>query len=138
MNPPLLWFLVFKHLIRPYGVFLIPAIIAERKLVFLPLTQALHLARTIRADNDPRRPGAGSGVGPGSRKSTSLGDAMSRPYINVVRMHLLIFFFAFCHFLKVDSFLVYAVVYSVYFFPWREVKRLPGGTSVAQPAEIEL
>jgi hypothetical protein len=38
-------------------------------------------------------------------------------------MHLLIFFFAFCHILKIESFLVYAVVYSVYFFPWRELKR---------------
>jgi hypothetical protein len=37
-------------------------------------------------------------------------------------MHLLIFFFGFCHILKIESFLVYAVVYSVYFFPWRELK----------------
>jgi hypothetical protein len=31
---------------------------------------------------------------------------------------------AFCHALKVDTFLIYAVVYFVYFFPWREVKAL--------------
>jgi hypothetical protein len=41
----------------------------------------------------------------------------------VVRLHLLIFFFAAAHFLKLESFLVYAVVYAVYFFPWRLVKR---------------
>lgn len=41
----------------------------------------------------------------------------------VVRMHLLIFFFAFSHALHLDSFVIYAVVYSVYFFPWRELRR---------------
>jgi hypothetical protein len=34
-------------------------------------------------------------------------------------MHLLIFFFAFAHFARLDNFLVYAVVYAAYFFPWR-------------------
>jgi hypothetical protein len=47
---------------------------------------------------------------------------MAGPYKNVIRMHLLIFFFAFCHFMKVESFLVYAVVYSVYFFPWSTLR----------------
>lgn len=50
-------------------------------------------------------------------------DGMMAPYRNVVRLHLLIFFFAFAHFAELDSFLVYAVVYAVYFFPWRLVKR---------------
>ena len=50
------------------------------------------------------------------------GGAMMAPYRNVIRMHGLIFFFAFAHFARVDSFLVYAVVYGVYFFPWRLVK----------------
>jgi hypothetical protein len=46
------------------------------------------------------------------------------PYKNVIRMHLLIFFFAFCHFLKVDSFPIYTVVYFVYFFPWGGIRSL--------------
>jgi hypothetical protein len=46
-------------------------------------------------------------------------DVFARPYINVIRMHLLIFFFAACYALKVESFLVYTVVYAVYFFPWK-------------------
>jgi hypothetical protein len=50
-------------------------------------------------------------------------DGMMAPYRNVVRLHLLIFFFAFAHFAELDSFLVYAVVYAVYFFPWRLIKR---------------
>lgn len=48
--------------------------------------------------------------------------AMMAPYRNVLRMHGLIFFFAFAHFARVDGFLVYAVVYAVYFFPWRLVR----------------
>ncbi len=43
---------------------------------------------------------------------------MMAPYKNVVRLHLLIFFFAFASFTKIESFWVYAVVYAVYFFPW--------------------
>ena len=43
-------------------------------------------------------------------------------YKNVVRLHVLIFFFAFASFMKVDSFAVYVVVYAVYFFPWRVLR----------------
>jgi hypothetical protein len=49
------------------------------------------------------------------------GGGMMAPYKNVVRMHLLIFFFAFAHFAKLESFLVYVAVYAVYFFPWRMI-----------------
>ena len=51
------------------------------------------------------------------------GSVMMLPYLKVVRMHLLIFFFAFAHFAGLDNFAVYAVVYAVYFFPWRLVSR---------------
>jgi hypothetical protein len=46
-------------------------------------------------------------------------SVMMLPYQKVVRMHLLIFFFAFAHAVGLDNFAVYAVVYAVYFFPWR-------------------
>jgi hypothetical protein len=59
-----------------------------------------------------------------ARNAASFGQGgMMAPYRNVVRMHLLIFFFAFAHFAKIDNFAVYAVVYAVYFFPWRLVKK---------------
>lgn len=51
---------------------------------------------------------------PGSAK-----EQMSAPYKNVVRLHLLIFFFAFAHAIQMAGFIVYSVVYAVYFFPWR-------------------
>ncbi|MBM4163068.1 MAG: hypothetical protein FJ222_01285 [Lentisphaerae bacterium] len=119
MNPPLLWALVFRHLLQPYGLFLIPALIAERKQVFFPLIRAIEGERPFKP---VRSFAAGWLTETPDTKPYDLGDAMGRPYINVVRMHLLIFFFAFCHILKIESFFIYAVVYSVYFFPWSEVK----------------
>jgi hypothetical protein len=53
------------------------------------------------------------------------GDGMMAPYRNVVRLHLLIFFFAAASFAQLDNFIVYAVVSAVYFFPWRLLKRQP-------------
>lgn len=44
-----------------------------------------------------------------------------RPYVNVVKMHLLIFFFAFVQIGGVGHTLVYLVVLFVYFFPLRGV-----------------
>jgi hypothetical protein len=61
---------------------------------------------------------------PGEMKdSTRLGRLFSEPYRNVMRMHMLIFFFFFAHFAKLENFAVYAVIYAVYFFPWRLVRR---------------
>lgn len=54
------------------------------------------------------------------------------PYRNVVRMHALIFFFAFAHFAGMDSFAVFTVVYAAYFFPWRLLSK---GAQSAQSAQ---
>ena len=51
------------------------------------------------------------------------GGAMLAPYRNVLRMHFLIFFFAFAHFTNLDNVFVYTVVYAAYFFPWRLLKK---------------
>ncbi len=122
MNPPLLWMLVFRHLVIPYGVFLVPALIVERKHVFKPLIKAVGTVRNgLSAD---RMVDGFKNLKKKGKNNALLSDAMGRPYLNVVRMHLLIFFFAFCHFLKIDSFVVYAVVYAVYFFPWNEIRNI--------------
>ncbi len=120
MNPPLLWLLVFRHLVAPYGLFLVAAIIAERNHVFRPLIATVQAVRMERASDVPPEDVARGCPG---KKGSSVGDVMTRPYANVIRMHLLIFFFAFCHAMSADSFLVYAVVYLVYLFPWREVRQ---------------
>jgi hypothetical protein len=59
----------------------------------------------------------------GEMPEGSKGSVMMLPYVKVVRMHLLIFFFAFAHAVGLDNFAVYAVVYAVYFFPWRLLSR---------------
>jgi len=56
------------------------------------------------------------------------------PYKNVVRMHLLIFFFAGAAAAKLNSFIVYAVVLCVYFFPF---KALFGNRACTAPSEEE-
>ncbi|MSQ51610.1 MAG: hypothetical protein EXR28_06955 [Betaproteobacteria bacterium] len=56
---------------------------------------------------------------------------MWRPYINVVRMHLLIFFIAFAQIVDFWGFTVYAVVYAAYFFPWRLLQRPTGAADSA-------
>jgi hypothetical protein len=117
-NPPLLWKMVFEYLLAPYGLFLIPAIVAERHHLLQPLKKALH---GDSGSDDTSR------AADGNRSKDLLGTAMARPYLNVVRMHLLIFFFAGCFFLKVDSFLIYAAVYAVYFFPWRALGKTLAG-----------
>ncbi len=121
MNPPLLWALVFRHLMVPYGLFLIPALIAERKVVFGPLLLAFEKAREARLASGALQEAAACQAQ--SLAKQPLGELMRRPYQNVIRMHLLIFFFGFCHMAKVSSFVVYAAVYFVYFFPWGAFRR---------------
>jgi hypothetical protein len=118
MNPFLLWKMAFQHVLPVYGLFLIPAIIAERKYVFASL---LDFVREVRVGMNKPTPQDLAQSVRGGRGSSR--DPFLRPYLNVVRMHLLIFFFAFCHLLKVDSFLVYAAVYFVYFFPWKAITK---------------
>jgi hypothetical protein len=65
--------------------------------------------------------------------SNSFTSLISEPYRNVIRMHMLIFFFFFAHFARLENFAVYAVVYAVYFFPWRLVRR-----PAAQPAPVSV
>jgi hypothetical protein len=55
----------------------------------------------------------------------------------VVRLHLLIFFFAAVHFAQLESFAVYAIVYAVYFFPWRLVIG-PAAQGTGTPADGAL
>jgi hypothetical protein len=57
-------------------------------------------------------------AGPGNKNR----DIFAEPYRNVLRMHALIFFFFLAHFMGIENFAVYSVIYVVYFFPWRLVR----------------
>ena len=90
-------------LIPRYGVFLIPTIIAQR----------FNLLAPFKADTpDPNEKE--------KKKSTNM---MAAPYKNVIKMHMMIFFFLGCSFLKLEGFLVYAVVYFVFFFPMEILRK---------------
>jgi hypothetical protein len=105
---------LYREVIARYWWFLPAAFLAERAA----------FKRTYRDPDVSVTPAA-------IARRKAKGDAMMLPYRNVIRMHLLIFFFAFAHFLKLESLLVYAVVYAVYFFPWRLVRRTPDAAESA-------
>jgi hypothetical protein len=100
---------VYGEVVARYGWFVPVALLAERD-AFRPTAVSPGVAGAAML-----------------RQVAGKGGGMFRPYRNVVRLHLLIFFFAGASFLKVENFAVYAVVYAVYFFPWRLLRR-------AQPA----
>ncbi len=102
---------LYQEVVRRYWVFLPVAFAAERK--GFARKGAIQSTRSSSAKELPAH--ATSPV-------TGDGRELAAPYINVVRMHLLIFFFAAAHFANIDSFLVYATVYAVYFFPWRVLR----------------
>ncbi len=54
-----------------------------------------------------------------ARQARDGAALMVKPYVNVIRLHVLIFFFAFANHVGWENFAVYAGVYVVYFFPWR-------------------
>jgi hypothetical protein len=104
---------LYLHVLRAYWPFVLVAAVAERGAFRRPAPLLVGL-------------GAGTAGGPAAKKA---GDGFVQPYKNVVRMHLLIFFFAFAHFARLENFFVYAVVYAVYFFPWRLVKKAKPDTA---------
>jgi len=113
----------YLEVVQRYWLFLPSAFLAERAAFARRPSppdelSVTPLAIAARKAANARKPGA-----------------MMAPYRNVMRMHGLIFFFAFAHFARLDSFLVYATVYGVYFFPWRLMRR---GARGAQGAQGEL
>jgi len=105
---------LYGEVFQRFWWFLPAAAIAERAA--FRLTPAGPAATSVTAEPSANRK---------IRKAKTAVDngGMMAPYKNVIRLHLLIFFFAFAHFARLDNFLVYAVVSAVYFFPWRLLKR---------------
>ncbi len=106
---------LYLQVLAAYWPFVLVAAVAERKAFRWPA------AAPVTAPDTAVTPEA---IAARKMRNAMQGgmSGMMTPYRNVVRLHLLIFFFAFAHFAKLDSFLVYVVVYAVYFFPWRLAK----------------
>jgi hypothetical protein len=58
---------------------------------------------------------------------------VSGPYLQVMRMHVVIIAFGAVHAARRESFAVFAVIYALYFFPWRLLRRAPAAVPSAQP-----
>jgi len=106
---------VYLEVLRRYWFFLPVAFLAERAAFKLPDNAPPDTSVTAEAT--------------ARRKAQAGSSGMMAPYKNVVRMHLLIFFFVFAHFMHLENFAVYAVVYAVYFFPWRLLGRTEGSAT---------
>ncbi len=104
---------LYWQVLHDYWPFVLVAAVAERQAFRLPARKETAPDISVKAADVNRRLA--------EQKAGMSG--MMAPYKNVVRLHLLIFFFAFTHFAKLDNFLIYTVVYAVYFFPWRLVKK---------------
>lgn len=102
----------YVEVARRYWPFLPSAFLAHRAAF---LRKPLSLDRNTLAD------------------SKKLGNLFSEPYRNVIRMHVLLFFFVFAHFARLENFAVYTVVYAAYFFPWRLVRRPAPGPAPVLP-----
>lgn len=104
----------YAEIMRRYWTFLPAAFLAERA-AFMRKPLSLELDVSLAASK--------------GAKHARVKSVMWEPYRSVARMHMLIFFFFFAHFARLENFAVYAVVYAAYFFPWRLVRR-----SVVEPA----
>jgi len=125
-SPIQLWETVVRHVLPAYGLFLVPALIAERRQVFGVVIRYVKLLR------DGEESGLKGLTGrktkkPGRAKETKdhgESEEESDPFVlgfkSIIRMHLMIFFFAFFHWVNLESFVVFAIVYAVYFFPWKQ------------------
>jgi hypothetical protein len=100
--------------------------VARRYWWFLPsafLAERGTFLRTSAPSEEDRSVTAAAILARKTANANKLGGGMTAPYRNVMRMHVLIFFFGFAHLAHLDNFAVYTVVYAVYFFPWRLVRR---------------
>jgi hypothetical protein len=108
----------YAEVLRRYWLFLPAAFLAERAAFEMPRgvpadPSRSRAERMARLMDNPRE----------ASRANAAGSGLMAPYRNVIRMHLLIFFFGFAHAVGLDHFAVYTVVYAVYFFPWRLVRR---------------
>jgi len=112
---------MYSEVLSRYWIFLPAAFLAERQAFRFPPASMTGPAVAPDVSVTPQA------IAERKRRNAQAGGmtGMMAPYRNVVRMHLLIFFFAAAHFGRFDNFAVFAVVYAVYFFPWRVLRRAP-------------
>lgn len=106
---------VYREVFQRYWWFVPLALVAERHAFRLKPLPPEPPPTSVKAADIAQRKARNARLG--------LGVGAFLPYKNVVRLHLLIFFFAAAKLAWLDGFFVYALVYTVYFFPWRMLWR---------------
>lgn len=109
-NPPKLLYLAWQNLVPRYGLFLLSSVVAERANILRPISKV----RTLITEGEAAE---AAGVEPAKVKGGQFPDPFVAPYKNVIKTHCLLFFFAVAHFIRLDSFIIFTVAYSVYFYP---------------------
>jgi hypothetical protein len=66
---------------------------------------------------------AGTSASTRSRWDEMAESRVTGPYLQVMRMHVVIIAFGAVHAAQRESFAVFAVIYALYFFPWRLLRR---------------
>ena len=88
----------YTEIFARYAIWLPVAFCAERAAFRLPPPRVADTTSVKATDIAARKARDGSLL-------------MVKPYLSVIRLHLLIFFFAFAHFMHGENFVIYAVVY---------------------------
>ena len=123
MNPVLLAKIAATYIVPLYGLFLIPMLLSERNTVFGILGRAIHFVKSnIFSDAEWSKQLLEALLEKKDKKEWQ--KFFYQPYVNVIRMHLLILFLAFIHSYQLDSFALYALVYAVYFLPWKALSKM--------------
>lgn len=115
-QPGFVDFSVLAEVVHRYGWFVPVALLAERQSFRLPIVPPEPPAMSVKAGDIAAR-----------KARQAIGSSLLyRPYLNVARLHVLIFAFAAISTVGLESFGVFALVYAVYFFPWRVVAGIRG------------
>ena len=81
---------------------------------------------------------AGRASAPTSRSAPPVGpdgrESRDGPYLQVMRMHVVIIAFSALHAARRESFAVFAAVYALYFFPWRLIREKFGSEKIRSAA----
>jgi hypothetical protein len=114
----------YREVLDRYWLALPSAFLAERsaflRRTFAGLSAPLEMEVTPEAIARRKAANARKPVG-----------RMTAPYLKVMRMHVLIILFGALHAAKLEGFAVYALVYALYFFPWRLLRGQAKGDGTA-------
>ena len=119
----------FAEVLRRYS-WALPSAFLARRYAFARRTFVPSAPTAARPDAMANGPDGG----PTRRPETAAESRVFGPYLQVMRMHVVIIAFGAVHAARRESFLVYALIYALNFFPWRLVRDRLGSRPASAPA----